>query len=48
MILYNDRVKYQNKTGRVKDVRGSFATVLFEGEKKSIMLPTDALEKLND
>lgn len=47
-ILYGDKVQYKDKIGVVKDVKGSFAHVLFDGDKKYTMLPTDALEKLND
>jgi len=48
IILYNDKVKYEDKIGIVKEVTGSFAKVLFEGDKKQITLPSDALEKIND
>lgn len=48
IILYNDKVKYKDKLGLVKEVHGSFARVLFEGSKKLVTLPTDALEKVND
>jgi len=47
-ILYNDKVKYKDKIGFVKEVQGSFARVLFEGDKKPTILPTDALEKIDD
>jgi len=47
-ILYNDKVKYKNKIGLVKEVQGSFARVLFEGSKKLTTLPIDALEKIDD
>jgi len=47
-ILYNDKVKYKDNTGIVKEVHGSFARVLFEGSKKLVTLPTDTLEKIND
>lgn len=47
-ILYNDKVKYQDKIGVVKEATRQFAKVLFEGDKKVTMLPIDALEKIND
>lgn len=47
-ILYNDKVKYKNKKGIVKEVQGSFARILFEGSKKLAILPIDALEKIDD
>ena len=46
-ILYNDKVKYKNKEGIVKEIGRQFAKVLFDGDKKTIMLPVDALEKVN-
>lgn len=48
MILYGDKVQYKDKVGIVKHVQGSFAHILFENSKKNVILPTDALEKLND
>ena len=39
---------YQDKIGKVKEATRSFASVLFEGDKNPIMLPVDALEKIND
>lgn len=48
MILYNDRVKYKDNEGLVREVTGSFAKVLFDGHKKLVTVPVDALEKIND
>jgi len=46
-ILYGDKVKFKDKLGIVKDVQGSFARILFNGDKKVTMLPVDALEKID-
>jgi len=48
MILYGDKVLYNNTKGIVKEVQGSIARVLFEGKKKLVTLQTDLLEKIND
>jgi len=48
IIRYNDKVKYKNKIGIVKEATSSFAKVLFEDSKKLVMLPVDSLEKINE
>jgi len=48
IIRYNDKVKYKNKIGIVKEASASFAKVLFEDSKKLVMLPVEGLEKIDD
>lgn len=46
-ILYNDKITYRGLVGIVKNVKGSYAEVKFDGVKRHQLLPVSALEKVD-
>jgi len=47
-IVYGNTVKYKGSIGIVKEIKGSIAKVLFNGNKKPITISITALEKIDE